>query len=84
MDIKAGQVWVVKVGENDGGEAGEPIMIDNFVNGYLNYFYFRRGNYNEFCEVKELSKFLDRFEFFADDMGYGKFKNWCVNGVKPN
>ena len=83
MDIEAGQVWVVKAGENDGGEAGEPIMIDNFV-GYLNYFYFRRGNYNEFCEVKELSKFLDRFEFFADDMGYGKFKNWCVNGVKPN
>ena len=84
MDIEAGQVWVVKAGENDGGEAGEPIMIDNFVNGYLNYCYFRRGNYNEFCEVKELSKFLDRFEFFADDMGYGKFKNWCVNGVKPN
>ena len=27
---------------------------------------------------------LDQFEFFADDMGYGKFKNWCVNGVKPN
>ena len=84
MNIEAGQVWVVKAGENDGGEAGEPIMIDNFANGYLNYFYFRRGNSNEFCEVKELSKFLDRFEFFADDMGYGKFKNWCVNGVKPN
>lgn len=84
MDIKAGQVWVVKAGENDGGEAGEPIMIDSFDDGYVEYFYFRRGNCKEFGEVEGLSEFLERFEFFADDMGYGKFKNWCITGVKPS
>lgn len=84
MDITAGQVWVVKAGENDGGEAGEPVMVDRFEEGCIDYFYFRRGNSGEFGEIEDLSEFLDRFEFFADDMGYGKFKNWCVNGVKPN
>ena len=63
MDIKAGQVWVVKAGENDGGEAGEPVMIDNFANGYLNYFYFRRGNSSEFSDAQKLSRFLNQFEF---------------------
>ena len=84
MDIEAGQVWVVKAGENDGGEAGEPVMVDRFDRGYIDYFYFRRGNSSEIGDTQKLSRFLDRFEFFADDMGYGKFKNWCVNGIKPN
>lgn len=38
MDIEAGQVWVVKAGENDGGEAGEPVMVDRFDRGYIDYF----------------------------------------------
>ena len=83
MDITAGQVLVVKAGENDGGEAGEPVMIDRFDRDYIDYFYFRRGNSSEFSDVQKLSRFLNQFEFFAD-MGYGEFKNWCVNGVKPN